>query len=74
MAAYSISVPGTNRNLQILSTKSQESILYTKHEENACEHPDFYGRQALGLGRVGGDVVENVDQDQEQRNQQSHSP
>ena len=48
------------------------SLILTEDEEDACEHPDLDGGESLGLGRVGRDVVEDVDQHEEQRDQQRH--
>ena len=45
----------------------------TKDKENACQHPYLNSSEGLRLGRVGGDVVEDVDQHQEQRYQQRHA-
>ena len=44
----------------------------TKDKENADQHPDLYSSQALSLGRVGGHVVEDIDQHQEQGDQEGH--
>ena len=41
-------------------------------EEDAGEHPGLDGGEALGLGRVGGHGVEDVDQDEEEGDQQGH--
>jgi hypothetical protein len=53
-----------------------ETILPThespKHKEDAGEHPGLYCCQTLSLGGVGGDGVEDVDQDQEQGDEQGH--
>ena len=49
------------------------SKMLTKHEQNACEHPNLDGRQAFGLRRVCRDVVEDVDQDQKEGDQKRHS-
>ena len=43
-----------------------------KHEEDACQHPGLDSGESLRLGSVGGDVVEDVDQHQEQGDQQGH--
>ena len=43
-----------------------------KHEEDTGQHPGLYCRQTLGLGGVGGDRVEDVDQHQEQGDQKPH--
>ena len=55
------------RNIQInlLTTKSN----LTENEKDASEHPYLDGREALGLGRVGRDVVEDVDEHEEQRDE-----
>ena len=47
------------------------SLLYesTKYKENAGQHPGFYSCQTLGLGGVGGHVIEDVDKHQEQGDQ-----
>ena len=47
--------------------------LITKNEEDAGQHPDLDGRQTLGLGRVGRDVVEDVDEDEEEGDQERHA-
>ena len=41
-------------------------------EDDAGDDPGLDGGQALGLGRVGLDRVEDVDQHQEDRHQESH--
>jgi hypothetical protein len=51
--------------------KKRRSV--TEDEEDAREHPDLDGGEALSFRRVGGDVVEDVDQDQEQGDQESHA-
>ena len=40
--------------------------------DNTGDHPGLHGRQTLGLRGVGSDRVEDVDQDEEQGDQQSH--
>ena len=45
-----------------------------KHEEDACQHPGLDSGESLRLGSVGGDVVEDVDQHQEQSDQECHPP
>ena len=40
--------------------------------DDAGHDPRLDGREALGLGRVGRDGVEDVDQDEEERDQQGH--
>lgn len=42
-------------------------------EKNARQHPYFYGRQSFGFGRVGRDVIEDVYQDEKERDQKGHS-
>ena len=37
-----------------------------KNKKNASKHPGFNGSESLSLGSVGGDGVENVDQNQEE--------
>ena len=44
----------------------------SKHEENTGEHPGLNGCKTLGLGGVGGDGVEDVDQHQEEGDEKSH--
>ena len=44
----------------------------TKNKKYADQHPDLYCSQSFSLGRVGGDVVEDVDQHQEQGDQEGH--
>ena len=44
----------------------------TKHKEYAGQHPGLNCCQSLSLGSVGSHVVEDVDQNQEQRHKQSH--
>ena len=44
-----------------------------EHEEDTRQHPGLYSRQPLCLGGVGGNVVKNVDQHQEQGDQESHA-
>ena len=46
--------------------------ILTEYKEDACEHPDLDGGESLGLGRVGRDVVEDVDQHEEQCDEQRH--
>ena len=43
-----------------------------KYEEYTGNHPGLEGIQAICLGRVGSDGIENIDQDKEQCDQQSH--
>ena len=40
--------------------------------DDAGHYPGLHSRQTLGLGSVGSDRVEDVDQDEEQGDQQSH--
>ena len=44
----------------------------TEYEQDTGQHPDFNGCQPLGFRRIGCDIVENVYQNQEQGDQQSH--
>ena len=37
-------------------------LILTEDKEDAGEHPDLDGGEALGLGRVRSDVVKDVDQ------------
>ena len=53
--------------------RSISLALLTKDKENASQHPDLYSSKSLGLGRVGGDVVEDVDQHQEEGDEESHA-
>ena len=46
----------------------------TEHEEDAGQHPGLDSRQTLRLGGVGGHVVEDVHENQEQGHQQCHTP
>ena len=48
--------------------------LQTENEEDAGQHPDLNGCQALGLGRVRVDVVEDVDEHEEESDQERHAP
>ena len=43
-----------------------------EHEEDAGQHPGLDSRQTLRLRGVGGHVVEDVDQHQEQGDQEGH--
>ena len=45
----------------------------TEDKEDAREHPYLDGREPLGLGGVGRDVVEDVDQHEEERDQEGHA-
>ena len=45
----------------------------TKNKENASQHPYLYSCEAFSLGRVGVDIVEDVDEDKEQGNKEGHS-
>ena len=45
-----------------------------EHVDDAGHHPGLHRGQALGLGGIGGDRVEDVDQDEEQSHQESHAP
>lgn len=54
-------------------SKTFKKSIFTKDEENACQHPDLDGRQSFSFRRVCRDVVEDVDQDQEEGDQQSHA-
>ena len=45
----------------------------TKYKQDAGQHPNLDGGQPFSFGRVGCDVVENVDQDQEERDEQGHA-
>ena len=40
--------------------------------DDTGHHPGLHGSQTLGLGSVGSDRVEDVDQDEEQGDQQGH--
>ena len=44
----------------------------SKNEENTRQHPGLNCGQAFRLGCVGGDVVEDVDQHQEESHEQGH--
>ena len=44
-----------------------------EHVDDAGHHPGLHRGQALRLGGVGCDRVENVDQDEEQSHQESHA-
>ena len=44
----------------------------SKHEQQAGQHPALDSSQTLGLGRVGGDGVEDVDQDEEESDEERH--
>ena len=43
-----------------------------EHMDDAGHHPGLHSRQTLGLGSVGSDRVEDVDEDEEQGDQQGH--
>ena len=43
-----------------------------KHKEDACQHPCLDSGESLRLGSVGGDVVEDVNQHQEQGDEKGH--
>ena len=45
-----------------------------EHVDDAGHHPGLHRGQTLRLGGVGCDWVENVDQDEEQSDQESHAP
>ena len=45
----------------------------SEHEEDASQHPDLDGGETLGLGRVGVDVVEDVDENEEEGDEESHA-
>ena len=62
-----------NKKIHLVKEKSSVLCQSGKHKENAGQHPGFNSSQTLRLGCVGGDVVEDVDQDQEQCHQQSHA-
>jgi len=54
----------------------QESCVFgegAKDEQDAGQHPGLDGSQTLSLGGVGCYCVENVDQNKEEGDQQSHS-
>ena len=54
--------------LRVLTQKQHwENLLYegTEHKKDAGEHPSLEGSQPLCLWCVGGDAIEDVDQDQE---------
>ena len=46
----------------------------TEDKENASQHPDLYSSESFSLGRVGGDIVEDVDQHQEEGDEEGHAP
>jgi hypothetical protein len=52
----------------------QNIVVLTKYEENASQHPDLYSSEPFSLGRVGGDIVEDVDQHQEESDEEGHAP
>ena len=61
-----------NKKIHLVKEKSSVLCQSGKHKENAGQHPGFNSSQTLRLGCVGGDVVEDVDQHQEQGDQQGH--
>ena len=42
-------------------------------KENAGQHPNLDCSEALSLGGIGVDIVENVDEDKEEGDEQSHA-
>ena len=44
-----------------------------EHVDDAGHHPGLHRGQTLSLGGVGCDWVENIDQDEEQSDQESHA-
>ena len=44
-----------------------------EHEEDAGQHPHLDGGQSLGLGGVGVDVIEDVDEDKEEGDEERHA-
>ena len=42
-------------------------------KENAGQHPNLDGSEALSLGGVGVDVVEDIDKDEEEGDEQRHA-
>ena len=55
-----------------MSDEYENRTWLTKDEEDTRQHPNLDGRETLGLGGVGRDVVEDVDQHEEEGDQQSH--
>ena len=45
----------------------------TEYKKDASQHPYLDSGETLGLRRVGRDVVENVDEDEEERYEKRHS-
>ncbi len=62
------------RQLLQLDLEQDDGVLSQRaeDEDDAGDDPGLDGRQSLGLGRVGLDGVEDVDQDQEDGHQQGH--
>lgn len=44
-----------------------------KYKQDASQHPDLNGRESFGFGRVCVDVIEDVDEDKEEGDEQSHA-
>ena len=49
-------------------------VVLTKDKENASQHPDLNSSESFSLWRVGGDIVEDVDQHQEEGDEEGHAP
>ena len=61
-------------NVFSINTYCIYSIQLTKDKQNASQHPNLYSSETFSLGRVSGDIVEDVDQHQEEGHQESHAP
>ena len=59
--------------MSVAQTKIFSLAIFTEHKQDAGQHPYFNGGESLSFGRVGGDIVEDVDQHQEQCYQQRHA-
>ena len=59
-----------DKRIKVFTSKEIKKL--TKNKKYADQHPDLYCSQSFSLGRVGGDIVEDVDQHQEQGDQEGH--
>ena len=72
MSAYSARTPKTLRNDNLLIIERKRTTIALSYMDDAGHHPGLHSCQTLGLWSVGSDRVEDVDQDEEQGDQQSH--
>ena len=57
----------------MLCSEEEKVIFFTKNEEYTGNDPGLKGIKAIRLGRVGGDGIEDVHQNQEQGDQKCHA-